>query len=251
METEALHALGLTKTEIQVYLALFRLGSSLASAISKDADVERSLTYQILNSLIRKGLVGFVIKENRKYFNAVDPDKLLDLVEEKEQKQLQEKQTVKQFILELKKLKIPTQDHLEVTVFKGVEGFKTVMNDILKEKHDYCILGYTAKSSKIAKYWYAHWNNKRVKMGIKRYLLIPKFIQKEEALKSPLTQVKKLPPGYLAPSLSSTVVYGTDKVLIFLPMKDGFSGIIIKNKEIHNNYRDFFDILWKQSQGGL
>lgn len=248
MNKKSLKNLGLTETEINIYLTLFELGSSLASKISKKANVERSLTYQILNSLVNRGLVSCVIKENIKYFNSVNPNKLLDLVEEEESKLQEQKQGLRLMIKELKTLKIPETEVFNIEVYKGVEGFKTVMNDILKEKEDYFIIGYTARSTEIAKYWYAHWNNKRVKQKIKRYLLIPKIVKKEEALRFPLTVTKELPPKYIAPSKSSTIVYGKDKVLIFLPMKKDFSGIIIKNKEIHNSYKDFFNILWKQGK---
>lgn len=73
-------------------------------------------------------------------------------------------------------------------------------------------------------------------------------MEKKAALKFPLTNVRYLPKKYTAPAKASTIIYGTDKTLIFLPLQDDFAGIVIKNKEVHNSYRDFFDILWKQAK---
>lgn len=248
MKAETLKSLGLTKAQIKVYLALFELGSSLASAIARKSGVERSMTYQILSVLTRNGMVSSVIKENRKYFIAAEPERLLDILKEKEEQLAQNKNEVKSLITELKILRHSKPEALHVTVYAGLDGFKTVMNDILKEKKDYYILGYTAKSTKIAKYWYTHWNNKRVKLKLSRFLLIPPTVKRKDALKHPFTFVKELPLQYIAPSRSSTTIYGKDKVLLFLPLEKDFTGIIIQNKEIHNSYKDFFDILWMKAR---
>lgn len=248
MNHEILKTLGLTDAEINVYLALFNLGDSLASKIAKKAHVERSFTYHALESLIQKGLVGYVIKENRKYFHAVEPEKLLDFFKEKKEKMQEQEDTLSKLIRSLHLTKATKTPFLNVEVYRGVEGFKTVMNDLIKEKKNYFIIGYTAKSTTIAKYWYAHWNYKRVKMKIKRFLLIPKSMEKKTALKFPLTEVRHLPKKYTAPAKASTIIYGTDKTLIFLPLLDDFAGIAIKNKEIHNSYKDFFDLMWKEAK---
>ncbi len=248
MDEHILREAGLTRGEVKVFLALFKSGSSLASEISRKAGVERSRTYSLLHSLIQKGLASYVIKENRKYFHAAESGKLVDLIQEKRERLQEQEEEMRSFVDELKKLKTNEKIDLDVEVYRGIEGFKTVLNDILKERKDYYLVGYTAKSTELAKYWYAHWNSKRVKLKIKRFLLIPKSVEKKAALKYPLTDVRCLPRQYLSPASASTVIYGTDKVLVFLPMEKDFAGILIKNKEIHASYKDFFDILWKQAK---
>ena len=48
MNTDILKEIGLTDTEIKVYIALLEQGESLASKISGKAEVERAVTYHIL-----------------------------------------------------------------------------------------------------------------------------------------------------------------------------------------------------------
>jgi len=145
MNTEILKELGLTNTEIKVYLTLLELGQSLASKISQIANVERAVTYHILEKLIKKGLVSYVIKENRKYFSSAEPKTLKYLLKEKEA-------SLNDLIPELIKLKKQEDQPLFIEVFRGKEGFKTVMEDLIQEKKSYYIIDYTGKGPEIAKF---------------------------------------------------------------------------------------------------
>ncbi len=238
MNTEVLKEIGLTNTEIKVYVTLLELGPSLASKISKTANVERTVTYHVLEKLIRKGIVSFVIKENRKYFSAAEPEKLRDLLREKED-------ILNQIIPQLVKLKKSEEQPLSIEVFRGKEGFKTVMEDLIRDKKPYYILGYTGKGPDIAKFWFVHWQKRRIKNKVKRYLLVHKGKENLKILKYPLTRIKILPEQIIHEPKTSTIIY-SDKILLFLPLEE-FAGIRIKNKEIHDSYKEYFDILWKKS----
>lgn len=240
MNTETLKELGLTSTEIKVYIKLLELGPSLASKISQKAKVERAVTYHILEKLIIKGIVSYVVKENRKYFSAAEPERLRDLLKEKED-------LLNEIIPELIKLKKAEEQPLSIEVFRGKEGFKTVMEDLIRDKKPYYIIGYTGKAPEIAKFWYIHWNKRRTKNKIRRYLLIHKGKDNLEALKYPLTKIKILPEEVIHEPKTSTIIYDKDKILLFLPLEE-FAGIRIKNKEIHNSYKEYFNIIWKKSK---
>jgi len=236
MNTDVLKEVGFTNTEIKIYLALFELGSSLASKIGKKAKVERAVTYHILEKLIKKGIVNYVIRENRKYFSAAGPEKLLDILKEKEE-------SIKEIIPYLKGIKQPFKDEPTIEVYKGLEGLKTVLDDVLDEGKDYFILGYTGEASKMGKHWFTHWMKRRIKMGITRTVLFPYEWRGRKETMLALTKKRFLPMGYITPV--STFVYGNDKVLIFLPTKEDFTGIIIKSREIWEAYKNTFNALWK------
>lgn len=243
MDSSSLEALGLTPREARLYVTLLQAGQCLASTLAKKADVERAVTYHTLEKLHAKGLVSFVIKENRKYFAAASPEKLRDLIREEED-------LVESLIPELRKLNRQTEQPLVVEVFSGIGGFKTIMNDLLIEKNPYYIIGYTGKGTQIAPFWYHHWNKRRVKQGIKRFLLIHKGNEQLEALHYPLTSLKLLTKTADKNPLSSTIIYDTDKVTIFLPLQE-FAAIRIKSKEIHTSYKTYFDALWKTAKRNL
>lgn len=237
MQPEVFQQLGLEDREIKVYLELLRLGQSKAGRLSQRIKIDRSVVYKLLYNLIEKGFVSSVIRENRKYFQATDPEKLLAVLKEREER-------LQEIIPELHSLKKPLLE-TQVEVYKGKEGFKTVMNDLLKQKTDLYGIGYTAKGPKIVKYWYERWNNQRIKEKIHRIYLVSSETAKKEVTKRPLTTIKIMPDGFISPS--STIIYG-ENVAIFFPEEDDFTGIIIRSKRIAKAYKSFFDTLWKLSK---
>ena len=67
MESEKLEKIGLSKSESQIYLRLLEIGSCKAGRLAKETKYNRTTIYKVLESLIQKGLVSYVLKENRKY----------------------------------------------------------------------------------------------------------------------------------------------------------------------------------------
>ena len=82
---EVLDKVGLNEGEIKVYLALLKLGSVQVSKIKDETNLHRTTIYDFIEKLINKGLVGYVIKNNVKYYTASHPSKLIDFVKEKEE----------------------------------------------------------------------------------------------------------------------------------------------------------------------
>ena len=237
MEPDVFGQLGLEDREIKIYLELLKLGQSKAGKVSQRIKMDRSVAYKLLYRLIEKGFVSSVIRENTKYFQATDPEKLLDVLKEREER-------LHEIIPELHSLKKPIIE-TQVEVYKGKEGFKTVMHDLLKQKTDLYGIGYTAKGPEIAKYWYEQWHKQRIKEKIRRTYLVSSETAKKEVTKRPLTTIKIMPKGFISPS--STIIYG-DAVAIFFPEKDDFTGIIIRSKRIARAYKSFFDTLWHLSK---
>ena len=68
--------MGLTSGEAKVYVALAEIGSTTVGPIVNKSKVAYSNIYEILNRLIDKGLVSFIIKEKTKYFQAATPNNI-------------------------------------------------------------------------------------------------------------------------------------------------------------------------------
>ena len=80
---EFLKGAGLTKNEAKVYKALIDLGPSLAGLISRYSGLHRRTVYDTAEMLIKKGLIGYILKNNRRLYQASDPQRILDLLEER------------------------------------------------------------------------------------------------------------------------------------------------------------------------
>jgi len=92
MNLELLEEIGLTKGEIKVYLTLLKIGETTTGKIIETAQISSGKIYEILDKLIKKGLVSYIVKEKTKYFTASNPNRILDYLKEKEQ-DLKEKET--------------------------------------------------------------------------------------------------------------------------------------------------------------
>ena len=126
---EVLKELGLSGGEVKVYLALLKLGETSVSKLTKETGQHRTTIYDFLEHLLQRGLVNYVVKSGVKYYKVADPDKLIEYLKEKEEK-------LKQILPELKQLaKVPTGE-VNVEVYSGVEGFKSVLNDRLRVGKD-------------------------------------------------------------------------------------------------------------------
>lgn len=75
--------LGLSDKQARVYSALLELGSASPAEVARRAQIKRSTTYVILESLQSQGLVERSPGGSRSVFTIDDPKKLTDLIEKR------------------------------------------------------------------------------------------------------------------------------------------------------------------------
>ena len=136
METEKklLIDYGLRETEAEIYIICLRLGDSTVYKIAEKVGLPKSTVYDTLKSLNKKGLVTHAIKSGVKYFQGLSPEKLVDILEEK-------KTRIIEAIPKLKEIQEKTIEKPQVNVYYGKEGLKTILQDVLKVKKDFYIIG--------------------------------------------------------------------------------------------------------------
>ena len=154
MKTELLENLGMTKSEIKVYLCLLELNSASATEIAERSTLYRKNTYDALNRLIKKGLVGFAKVENKIIYTATDPHKLLEFIDIR-------RSEIESTLPELRKIYKSTPRYDEVTVYKGKEGLKTIFEDILKSKANYDKFGSGEKFKQYLNFYYPQYQKKK------------------------------------------------------------------------------------------
>ena len=83
INTKILEELGLTKSEIKVYISLLKIGESKKDAIVKSSKISPSKLYDVTNKLMQKGLVSVILKNNIKHFRAAPPEAIIHFIKEK------------------------------------------------------------------------------------------------------------------------------------------------------------------------
>ncbi|MBU0532148.1 hypothetical protein KKB44_01510 [Candidatus Micrarchaeota archaeon] len=246
MVKEILKKLGLNNKEIQVYLALLELGQTTTGPLVKKSGVPSSKIYQILSSLTEKGLVGYFAHGGVKRFKANRPLALRHLLDIKEQEMEKLKQDLEVNLpsLEQEFLREPTEYHVEV--LEGVRGIKTVYDfslDITKKGELMYTIGYPLLASKLLHAYFKQFHTRISRKEIKAMILYDYdtwFGKKRE--KRPHAKQKYLPKGIQTPGF---IHIFKDHIAIMVVTEKQKLSILIKNKEISDSYKHYFDLLWK------
>ena len=235
-----LEYIGLTKNEVKVYLTLLRIGSNTAGKLAKECRLERTSTYNALNRLIKEGIVSYVIEANEKVFHAAQPEKLLDMFKEKEER-------TKLLIPKIKQLAKFEREKENILKFRGYSGIKTVFNDILntcKPGEEYLIFGSEGQLSKRLPTYAEIYVARKDKKKLKAKILIREGMRETGKKMSKYTSVRYL-PDYVK-SLSNVNVYG-NKVAIFI-WSQTQEAIVIDNKDSADSFRAYFEFMWQSAK---
>src|SRR3990167_9035719 len=116
--TKILGNIGLSDTESRVYLAALELGESLRKTLADKAGIKRpTLYYEVLPSLLGKGLLTETVRGKRRYLVAQDIQPFL----ETKRFQIEE---AEQLIPQLRALPATASTRPKLLLFEGVEGIK-------------------------------------------------------------------------------------------------------------------------------
>jgi len=174
MDLKILEDIGLTKSEIKVYLALLELGPSTKGPVVHKSGVASSKIYYLLEKLMEKGLVSYIIRANVKHFEAVPPRKLLDYVEAKKEKVEIQKENLKKILPQLEMRQFIAMITPEARIFRGMGGARTSFNDILttlKKGEEYYVLGVSTYTQRFERF-VINFHKKRAKCSILCKILV-------------------------------------------------------------------------------
>ena len=243
--TIALESAGLSGNEIKVYLSLLDLGSALAGEITKRCGVNRTNVYDSLDRLTERGLVSYVIKANRKYFEATNPERIIKYLDEKEQEIQHKKDSITSILPELESRRKLSREPQEATIYSGRRGLKSVAEEVLKTKKEMLAFGAEGKFVKLFTHYAEQWHMRRGKLKIPVKIIYNEKIRKTKSkAKFPILQMKFNSTIHDTPS--TTWIFG-DKVAIIVWSEQPVV-TLIRSKEVAKSYQQFFDILWKDSK---
>ncbi|MCK4669941.1 MAG: TrmB family transcriptional regulator [Nanoarchaeota archaeon] len=246
MKKLVLQKLGIAGNEAKIYLTLLRSGVSSAGTITKKSGIHRSNVYDALERLKEKGLINFVMKNKRRHYEAVDPNKLMTILEEERAEIEQKEQLLNKILPELTKIKQQTQKDQAIQIFEGPEGIKNLFEDILQHAKVNKVIGGWSYPW-ILKHYLARWHARRVKKKVKDMILFKSSSSKraKELAKMKYTDIRILPNEVDSPIALN--IYA-DRVGIIIGLRTEPIGIIIKNKKVMQDYEGYFDLLWQRAR---
>jgi sugar-specific transcriptional regulator TrmB len=233
--------IGLTEGEAKVYLALSGLGSSTVGPIVKKSGVAYSNIYDILNRLIDKGMVSFIVKNKTKYFQAAPPSDLANYLDKKEKEISAQKESLKKILPDLEKLQEikPSQ---EAEIFLGKKGLRTAYEKLYKD----------AKKGDEALFFYIH-EEKYGEESNLFYNSMTDFFKKtknkgicnKDYKKSWFAKKSKhLNMKFVDTPLPGNIDIFKDSVLI-VSWRDTIFSVLIHSQPLADHLRDYFNEMWK------
>lgn len=250
MNIKILEEIGLTKTEIKIYLSLLKLGQTTTTKIVRDAEIHASKVYEFLDKLIQKGLVSYVIKSNKKYFSAANPSLLKEFLKEKENKIKEQEKEINKIIPHLNEITKEGEDIIQSEIYEGIGGLKSVYEkslSLMKKGDIHYIIGAPRIGNELVEGYLLDWHKRRIKKGIECKYIYDSNVRDYGKVRQemPFTKVKYLPKNIVSPMWIE--VFG-DYVAIGHIKGKNTSLFLIHDKEIARGYLDYFNLIWNVSE---
>ncbi len=249
MFEEILTDIGLTKSEIAVYLSLLKIGTSSTGNIIKSSKIASGKAYLVLDRLIQKGLVTYSIKSNVKYYQAKNPERIVDYIDEKRNNLTDKKVSFEKILPKLKAEYEEKKYQNKGEIYEGVKGFKSFYELALKElsRGEYIyVMGVPKVANDKFKAFLLEWNKERIKKGVFMKILFNSDCRKEGRLreKMKLTEVRYMDPGLETPVWIDIF---KENVVTINVHGDPIC-FVIKNKESSEAYMKYFGYIWNNSK---
>ncbi len=228
---EGLRKSGLTGNESKVYYELLKKEQLSANKIAKNIGMDRTLSYTVLNHLIEKGMVNYVIQNNKKFFSASSPENLLNPLKEQET-------YIKELLIDLKSIEKTVEIVQEISVYDGKEGVRAFARILLKHK-GFDSFGATGRAYDLL--IEGPLLAKELEKSRAKIRLITHSRYKKHPMNIKSCEVKYLD----IESEATTTIFG-DYIAIHI-IKEKPSIILIKNKYVAESYKNHFEVLWKSA----
>lgn len=238
--------LGFPDKEVSVYKSLLELGPAKVADIADTANLNRTTLYDLLESLIKKGLVSKFKKRGTMYFQALDPKQLLSYIdrETNEVVKIAEKRKVRiqQLLPELISLQYKASGQPKVQFFEGEKGVRESYEDTLTSKT--AILAYSNLEPMVAtlpNFLPEYWKERTKKKIQTKAFFVQNKTSKERAASDvqELRQTKFLPENLtFTPEIK---IYDNKTLITSWEEK---VAVLIESRELAELQRIIFNLLW-------
>lgn len=243
MDHSMLKNLGMNKTETQAYLKLLESEVIGANALSKKIGENRTTTYNILDRMIKKGLVSFYLRNNIKYYTAVSPKDLVD-------RYIKTGQTLKAILPELLALDNKHGKKPKISFYEDVEGIIQICETLLvpnSTRESFMGIEEELIHPEIKKYFEDYFVNQRINIKQKYRGIVTGYIpmgrDHPQSESGQHRELKYVDPKKL-PIKIHVDIYPPNKVAIYSYNKDEMMGVIIEHESFYITMKTIFKLAW-------
>ena len=243
MHISFLKSLGFSDRSVTIYMALLQLGPSSVRKLAEFCDLNRGVVYEDLKWLQEQELVDLFEKENKQFFVAEDPEKLLVVVKRQEENLKDVLTVVQNSIPELKSLHNKGGAQPVARYFESSEISK-ILEDVLKVCEERAVLEYRIYSTAgIREYLYKGFetfSDVRVAKGIGvKVIAIGEGGELRGLDERKWLKAENATPTYI-------IMYPGKTAYISLNAKKEAVGVVIENEGVCETQKVIFEELWSK-----
>jgi sugar-specific transcriptional regulator TrmB len=238
MDTSALEELGLSPSEIKIYLCLLNLGPSKAGQVVKYSGVQNSVTHLTLGKLLKNGLISYSKSSNVKIYQANDPSYLLSLEDQKRRR-------LEALVPQLTAMRKPF-DLPEAEIYQGITGLRNMCYKLIEDSkpgEEFLFFGFNSSKPEYLKQvyeFYREYSDYRISRGLKIKGIANKDNQKQfSEFKWPHTNLL-----FVDFPITQNISIFRNRVII-VPWEETQTSFLITSSSLAENFRNYFYSIWK------
>ena len=247
MIEQNLKTIGLTNSEIKVYLALLKVGMSSKGNILKEAKIAPSKIYHVLDKLVEKGLASTIIKNNVKHFAAAPVSRIKDYLEKKKAEIEKEEIAFVEIKPYLESIQKTHKPETSAEIFIGWKGIETVYFDLLnklkKEQEVYILGASKGADPEKNKTFFTKYSKKAHSKKIKINVIFNEN-SREYAIECEKESGVRYTKRFLPITTPVEILIAEEKTAIVMLKKEPLV-ILIQDKETAESFISYFKQLWK------
>jgi predicted DNA-binding transcriptional regulator len=245
LEKDSLIALGFSKNEAELYLALLEFGALTASELAVRSGVHRRNVYDCVDRLLSRGLIVREIGDKGAVYRSMPPRRIAEL--------LQEQQEIFTRVLPQLEQRYRSDAHdSDFYLYSGIEGWKQYMRDIIRVGEAYYCIGGKGgwMDSRVGEFFPSFVRQLRAKR-IRCFTLFDAevYTRRHSIQRYVGRNFRFLPPE--CSSTASVEIFGDHVVFVtdleFSAFRERFSLAVMRNRQLADAYRKWFQLMWKQS----
>lgn len=248
-------ALGLNELESLIYLNLLRTGPITASMLSKEAGLERTKTYRIVENLINEGIVS-VTFSTPKLCVPLDPEEAFNKAIQKKEEEISRLKQIKEKSIQRVKGVVAASYGTDLPTFRIVQNHMSIYSNIelLLEKSTGTVYIITTLND-ASKMYYSHIPEK-IQRCQKNGIAVRLIIDEEEGASEFVTRLNISEARKGNPSSHGRVVVSKQGQMIMSDSSRSASNLTgeldfalcTNSKEMVNNIFRLCTFLWRTSK---
>ncbi len=244
IDQKQLTELGFVEKEASVYLALLELGPSTATEIARRAGINRTTSYDILDSLIKESLVNIADNSKIQKYIAANPEKVIAFLENKIKKD-KEMLKIAQGLLPQLLSVYNIKEKPKVRFYEGRDGMKEAFEDTLSAQKE--ILAFAVGEDifkTLSEEYVRNYFKRRAEKNIGVRVIAPDTPESRSII---INDTKELRTSLLVPAdkfyFSVEINIYNNKIMI-ASWREKFA-LIIESLEIADAQRKIFELSWE------